>query len=495
MRKSSSDCPSADTLCDKDSRNKTTDAGIQTSPKRKASEQFLWFAFSLLLIAVSYGPILCHDYAFADDFYYLGARLSSPDWFTSMLATSALQGRPLNGLLLGFGMIGFNSLSDFLYFHALAVLFTALLAFMIYHLANEAGWTKTQSFCLGLALVSLPPFQVILAWSVTTFYVLAIIFALISVRTVAATKLRHLKSGITFAIVFLLLAMIIYQPASMFYWTFAAIFLTGDSLNDKARRSALVQLSAVFLLAAFLDLMVFEIAKLHYGTAALLPQRSHLTTHPGQKFFWFFNGPLLDALNFNNLIPSRRLAALAGLFILSGLWLHFKHNEKQTKLSALYAILPLVVAIVIIPLAYVPNLAIAETFYTYRTELGLSALILFYAFLSSKAFLIALFPKHATHALTCLMAVSTTLCLYTAHAHVRDFFVNPQLLEQKQIKSQLMGKFGRERQKQPAFLDRNQTLAPFIRYDEFGLPSFSCSWVKEPGVVLLRREIEKGATE
>jgi hypothetical protein len=450
-------------------------------------KQILIFALFFVAVSATYGLVTSPDYAFADDFYYLGTRLTSPDWFASILAATNLQGRPIVGLLIASSVALFGSLGDFVYLHIFAILATACLSYLVYYLASQSGWTQLQSICLALALVSLPPFQVVVAWSTAGFFVLAVIFALLSVRTITRVGPGKLTPGFVVSILALLVALTIYQPAAMFYWPFAAICLTGNSFNGKQKWSALLRLLVVFFVAAFLDLMVFELAKLHYGTAALLPQRSHLTMHPAQKLSWFIGGPIVDVLNFNNLLPSRRLALCSAVFIFAGLLLYFKPNRQR----GLFSFLPLLVVFVLIPLSYFPNLAIAENFYTYRTELGLGALMLFYAALAAKAFSQKFVPpQQQALTLTTVMGLACILNLLSAHDHIRDFFVQPQLLELKMVKSQLMGDYGPERQKHPLLLERTQSLAPFIRYDEFGLPSFSCPWVKEPGIFLLKEEVK-----
>jgi hypothetical protein len=357
------------------------------------------------------------------------------------------------------------------------------------------GWTKIQSCFLALSFCALPAFQIVNGWAVVTFFVLSAIFALLSVQF--AIEPKHSKSqkiGSQFSVkrmglsfVFMLLAIIIYQPWAMFYWVAVAICFTSHTLTDKERYIYLARFIAVFFSVALADLLILKIAIACLKYLPVSPERTHLTTHIGQKINWFFTGPLVDALNFNHLMISNKLAAASGLFILLGLALHFySKNKAQSFLNWL-------AALAFIPLSYLPNLAISESFYTYRTELGLSTLLLFYAYLSVRA-LLNMGNGRFSHGLTVVIILSSLFNLITANHHMNDFFVRPQLYELKLLKAQLYGELGKDKQDHPVYFERKDTTAPFNRHDEFGMPSFACPWVREPGTILLRGEINKELT-
>ena len=272
----------------------------------------------------------------------------------------------------------------------------------------------------------------------------------------------------------------------MFFWVFAAIILfkpVGTSSVPerlKEQASLFAKLFAVFSSACVLELGVFEWAKRYFGTAALLPQRSHLTTHIAAKVHWFIGGPLVDALNFQRLQPSHRVAFLVAAFIAIGLLLYLKGNIYQR-------LLQWAAALCLIPLSYLPNLAIAEDFVTYRTEAGLTALLVFYLFIAgagiAQTFNKPLFPA----ILGCFTALAAGITLILVNYNVNTFFVLPQALELALMKSQLDGDFGQQIKGSPVLLKRNDTLAPFSRYDEFGLPSLCQPWVPAPVIFLFKR--------
>jgi hypothetical protein len=447
------------------------------------------FGFILSLIAITYWPTMTVNYAFADDYYCLWNRLYQQNWIYAIVSEGALQARPLNGILVAIIMTGCKSLSDYVSFHAFTILEVAILAYLTFRLLIQSGWTKTQGFFLALSLCSLPPFQVVLCWAVTTFFVLSSILSLLAVEFVVSSEPTFSKQSAKktiLAFTLLLLAIIIYQPWAMFYWVGVAICLTNYSLTDKQRYSYLAKFAAIFFATALVDFLILKIATTCFKHIPVSPERTHLTGHILQKINWFFTGPLVDALNFNHLMVSTEMAIFWGLFIIFGLVIYFNSKTKRQ------SFLKLSIALAFILLSYLPNLAISESYYTYRTELGLSTLILFYAYLSARAILRKWEEKSKyvpTIILTAIIIVTSIYNLISAHNHVVDFFVKPQMYELQLLKAQLRGECGKEKQLHPVYFERKDTIAPFNRHDEFGMPSFACPWIRDPGTILLKGEI------
>ncbi len=100
-------------------------------------------------------------------------------------------------------------------------------------------------------------------------------------------------------------------------------------------------------------------------------------------------------------------------------------------------------------------------------------------------------PKRITTiVLTTIIVLTSIYNLISAHNHVIDFFVKPQIYELSLLKAQLRGDLGKSKQLHPVYFERKDTIAPFNRHDEFGMPSFACTWIRVPGTILLRDEIQ-----
>ncbi len=432
---------------------------------------------------------MTRNYAFADDYFCLWTRLYQQNWIYSIITEGILQARPLNAILVVMFMASCKSLSNYVSFHAFTIFEIAILAYLICRFLVRSGWTRIQSVFLALSLCSLPSFQVIACWAVTTFFVLSSILALLAVRFAVfsePTFSKHSIKRMLLAFIFMLLAIIIYQPWAMFYWVGVAVYLTDYSLTDKQRYAYLARFTVIFFATAMVDLLLLKIAIICFKHIPVSAERTHLTTHVLQKANWFFTGPLIDALNFNHLMASKEIAVFCGLFIVLGLVQHFNAKNKWQSFLNLF------ITLTFIPLSYLPNLAISESYYTYRTELGLSTLLLFYAYLSVRAVLGKWKENSQRMSRTILTAIIICTSIYnlvSAHNHVIDFFVEPQIYELNLLTAQLRGDFGKERQLHPVYMERKDTTAKFNRHDEFGMPSFACSWIREPGTALLKAEI------
>jgi hypothetical protein len=463
---------------------------MQASPSRpKESHVGIAFFVFLALAMLCYYPVLSPGYAVSDDFYHLARSMRVKDWFETLMVTTNLQGRPLDGLLLGAVLSQMHSVADFAYLRLASVLVIACVALCSFLALLKAGWNRLYAGSLAVAFTTVPAFQVFSAWSIASLYVLPALggFAAVELarRTVSGVPVRRALYGLG-AVLSLLMALFLYQPSAMFFWLFVAIALFDQSPLSGEKGKLLLSFCFVFGAASVADLVFFEVSKHVLGTASLLPQRSHLSTDLPAKMNWFLHGPLFESFNLNRLTPTPKFAVEIGTFLAAGLMLFFQ-GSFVARLSQFVFALGLIV------LSYLPNLAIAENFGTYRTQTALEPLVLFYIFLASQGFyrLLQSVSKDKLDLALPFQVLTAGLCainLMVAHCHLENFFVVPQTLELSLMKSQLEGEFGHAMQQKPISLTREETFAPFVRYDEFGLPSLAQSWVPEPVIFLLSRE-------
>jgi hypothetical protein len=461
----------------------------QTHPISKQNSGFsLLFAILFFLAAAfaCYAPVLSPGYAVSDDFYHLARTMRANDWYSTLLTTTNLQGRPLDGLLLGAVLPLMKTVSDFAYLRFVALLGVAGVSLCAYSLLVRFGWQRAHAALLSVIFTTIPAFQVLVSWSIASLYIFPAIGAYFAVwfglKGLNEDLKRPAKIGyVCAAVISLFLALSLYQPTAMFYWLFVAITIFNDSAFTRETVKRAILMMVIFGLASALDLAYFEGAKTILGTASLLPQRSHLVTDVGNKLQWFVSEPLKEALNFNRLQPSPKMAGIVALFLTAGLTLSFRG-------SVLIRVAQLALAGSLVVLSYLPNLAIAENFGTYRTQAGLEVLIFFYCALAARGILKAFGNKRDGVIYGAAVSGLAALSIMVAHFHVLNFFVIPQTLELGLMKQQVYGEFGASMQKRPLMLKREETLAPFVRYDEFGLPSLAQSWVPEPVTFLLLRE-------
>jgi hypothetical protein len=464
-------------------REATTSGQIQT---RVLSHPWLiFFAFLVLMIAC-YFPVLNPYYAVSDDFYHLARSLRVKDWFSSLMMVTLLQGRPLDGLALGLCLNLLHEVSSFVYLRLAGIIGAAGVAFCSYSVLLKSGWSKVQAFCMAVCFVTVPAFQVFVSWSIAALYVFPAFGAYFAVDLAQRSVNATMRPKILFliaAIVCFFLALCLYQPSSMLFWLFVGILLFSDRAEAiTSHIKLLFALPGVFSVSVILNIATFEWAKHYFGTASVLPQRSHFSTHVLAKLHWFVTGPLVDALNFSRIQPSSKIAALIFFLIALGLVFYFQGNLGERLAKGAFALC-------LIPLAYLPNLAIAENFVTYRTQAALTPLLVFYAFLAYFGFSQCMIKNLSSIVRNAIPFGACLASLAYANYNVTTYFVTPQVLELNLMRSQLSGEFGEKRQNNPLSFTRDDTLAPCVRYDEFGLPSLAQPWVPEPVTYLLRKQL------
>ena len=108
-------------------------------------------------------------------------------------------------------------------------------------------------------------------------------------------------------------------------------------------------------------------------------ERSALANDWAGKAGWFMQEALSRSLNLANLSVSRLLAFGVGIFILLGLLLYFRGSfKRRVGMTGL--------ALVLLPIAYLPNLVTAENWASYRSLGAITALVVLYVFLALHGF-------------------------------------------------------------------------------------------------------------
>ncbi len=485
----------------KSKRNKTLRAD---DGKTSVAAAILVFCGLLACLYAIYSPVYRFQYAFADDYFCLLEKLRNPLWVEAHNAQYFLQGRALSSLFFIPEMWNVKVIADFVPVRVLGVFYIGLCSFCFYLALRTVKWTGWQSFGGAICLAVTAGLQVHSTWAVASHQVLATVCAFSawyflnkvgqnSVNTInadAPSFSRRLLSviervnlvPIALSLAFMFSAVAIYQPAAMFFWVFTAITLTAESGSffDKLRFFLLALVICGLALSA--DFGTFFLAKQYYGAAALLSGRSHLMTDPLAKLSWFINGPLVDAFNFFRLVPSRSLAWKSALLIAFGVILGCSGSWRQR--IGLFACVS-----ALVPLTYLPNLLVAENFTSYRSEIALLALT---------TLLLLVAVRNGVQKLHCRDRVFTCAAFglaivlsLTAYFNLLNFFAVPQTLELTLLREQVQGKFGINQSRHPLLFKREDSLAPFVRYDEFGMPSSAQTFARTPMQVLLKLETEK----
>jgi len=459
----------------------------------------------LAVFVTAYAPALMTPYAFLDDYFWLASALQG-DQFG--IKVKFAYGRPLYGLLLdgiSISSAAVRDIGDLRYLRFLGIVGIAVLAWNVFRLLVRTGWRQTQSFFMSVILCTTLPFQVYAAWTVTAFYPYS---ALASILAFALAERAFDEQGRlpkwllgAGACLALLIALTIYQPAAMFFWVFAAVILLKPDipLCDMLRRFGWYCL--ITLVGMLLGFVVYKLGSSLYP---LIPARPvFVVQHLPAKVVWFLCEALPNALNFALLSPAHGVFAEGSparssfhrsvdiliawsifLIIVGGLMLHLRGTLKERlwKLGIVGSLLPL---------SYAPNLLAAENWAAYRTLSSLTSVVVVYAFFSFWGYAHRLHPPLSPSCANAAVGGVAIVCVLLAMYHLQTSFVAPQVRELEFMRSQLAEKdFTRARGIYVIRSRWQDTLAPPVRYDEFGLPSSSHPvLVPDRMVFLLLRDI------
>jgi hypothetical protein len=211
-------------------------------PLRGREESFAEWQVLVSLTAVlllCYVPVLVTPYAFSDDYALLATGLRGE--LALERATKIAQGRPIHALLLDL-FFRKGTVGNLRYVRLLGVLGIAFLAWSLYRALVRVGWSRDLSFVLAVIVCTLPPFQVYASWTVAAFFPFAALASgwalFLAERAFREQRPLRKWSFAAGAILLLLSALTLFQPAAMFFWVFAitVLFKPDASLPCVLRR-------------------------------------------------------------------------------------------------------------------------------------------------------------------------------------------------------------------------------------------------------------------
>ena len=444
----------------------------------------------LLCVIVMYYPVVSATYGFTDDYYDLQDALMGGH---NLWRHQVSEGRPLMGIMQ-VGLLPLaGTVNNLGWLRAMNLASLGVLAGAIYLGLYRLGFTRALAAAFSLGVAALPCFQICIAWAAMIAVPFACALAgaaawfALTLRGDLKPTTRLLRGGLAGAA--LLASLMIYQPAGMFFWVVVAMsLLTSRETVSAAMRkfSSCLAISVGSIIAEFI---VFRIGTACYGASD--EQRAGLTRDVLGKAIWFLRRPLRNALNLDALHPSLDFAILAAIFIAGGLVLYFVGSWKQRGAR-------LGIALVLMPLSYLPNLAAADSYGPHRTQVALTPLLAFFFVLALRGYLSALqsFSRQSRdQLLLCVVSGWAIVSAFSARHNVIKYMTEPQAIEYRLLKSQLQ-------RIEPAYAATiyfipaalSDRLTEFFCYDEFGTPSSFKVWAQEGMVKCGLREIGRDAT-
>jgi hypothetical protein len=443
-------------------------------------------------------PAVIVPYAFADDYSILWMAVSgepSPQFGDNILAANAAGGRPLEGLLSSGFFSAAGTIDNLRFVRLFAIVTIVALALLLQWALVRSGLRPVPAALVAVLVCSMPAFQVYASWTVLFSAPLAALLA--GGASLVADSAAHAPRDLAVdrmvgATAMLLAALLIYQPPAMFFWVFLAVAVVG-ARNETGR--ALRTTRTHVGVAGFALALAFLVTKLgahFFANTATAGGRINLTHDVVGKTHWFFKHPLYESLNLFELTPSRWLAALVAVIASAGILLWLVRRAARP-------LLYVVIGVILIPVSYLPNLVVKDTWGAYRTQVSLSSLIALYTCLGAFGIWLILHDwlllrvsgqalKAAERAALIVFAAFVGASAIFAAKNVTTLVVQPQNTELQMLRSQVAAlPAGTPR---VAFVETDWYggLTDVVVYDEFGLPSSVRPWTLEPWFDLILRE-------
>lgn len=417
----------------------------------------------VLAVLIIYAPIVFTKFGTADDYVFLYRFIAVPGFGDNPFTN----GRPISFFLTHIAFAVAGSLSGLSAIRLAGLVLYGLLAWRLHLLISSVRPLRSFSFWISLAIICLPSYQVVIPLAVDVSYPLAGILALVAVEIADSAFSKRRPWILCFSVLAVMLAFMIYQPMTMLYWSGVLLIL----FRNRRSISSLIFEYAKYL-ALFTASAVLVYFTLRSGGDLSDGRATFVQDIPG-KVVWYFGPPLQQTFNLYYLVPTSTLLAIfVAVFVALGLWPFFRGDWRCRLMGWL-------ICVSLIPLAYFPNLIIAENWAVYRTLVGMATLLLLYCFMAMRG-IARLFrdlnwqiTKRATTVVPPAVAIGVAIL---ATYNMVTYYTSPLVLEIGYLRSELNRIYINDPSPQrltiisPRWQDADQS-APKWVYDEFGSPA------------------------
>lgn len=461
-------------------------------------DQRLLAAVVALAVSAMLLPAVLTDYAAADDAAQLWMAVSGepvPQFGDSLIAHHASGGRPILGIATRILLALAGGIEGLWAVRALAIVGTVILALVLWSQLERARLHPVAAAAIAVLICSVPGFQLYTIWAVLGIAPVAAVLSglasvLVARGVTTAGGWRAWESGGAAGL--LLAALWIYQPAAMFFWVFLAIAVVGARDDPaRARRLGIAHgaVAVATLGAAFIS--VKAMVRI-VGADTPGAERGQISFDLLGRLRWFTEEPLYQALNLFDVTPTQWEAALVAGVAVSGILLWLVTHGRQ---PWLYAGL----AIALVPLSYLPNLVLTETWPPLRTQTALSGLFVLYASLGVAGLWVfanervrpGLNRSEARVWAAAPWAVALLAVLagvWSGRGHVTQLGTEPLHTELQLLRAEVRSLPPDVPRVTFVLTDWYGGLTDVVVYDEFGLPFSARPWAPEPMVRLILRE-------
>jgi hypothetical protein len=346
------------------------------------------FGLLLFLLLPAFLPALHGYFLHTDDYFW-------SHWggysFASKLRFMSLVGRPLGAFFYHL-MSKIQHMSQFNIPRFFSFINICTLAFLTFIWFRSWKVLASTALFISVAIMTLPPYQVNVAYLSTVFYGMASTFAMLALLYAKEAwkqkePLRRAESVIL-AVILLIVSFADYQPGAMFYLTMLSVplILAKPQTFWKDWHKPICLFAAVMLGGVISYYVLVKIDYAIYFTntpvGGKYDPRAFVQDY-GERIKWFWNGPLFEAANLWRITPSVWMARFVFSLILLGPLGDFVEVCLESKLSwrgFASLLLKWVAIFALVPMTYSISLVSSTPSMEYRTYGPVTSLLLVLAF-------------------------------------------------------------------------------------------------------------------
>ena len=394
------------------------------------------------VLVCTYAPLVRATYGFGDEFVLL---LSEEDLEEPMFLAD---GRPVYALGHYFLHRSVKKVEQFGYLRLLAVAAVTLIALIFFSQFSRLGGVRLEHAALATALGTLPSLHTYVAQGYLAFGIcaavpvlLAAIIAFNATGDAPASRplldvQRVLNPKFLAVLLLMLLGSSTYQPMLSWYWPMIMVFLLDRRyLTSTDYRKRVYTTIAVGLICFALCFVAFKFYFLVFETR--VKARTHLTSDPLGKLYWFLRIQLPLALNGWHLMDSSRrvltlgIASISLLFIVAGYfacsyryWCGNTETPRSSRRAILWQRALLIAGIVLLSHTHWLVLELSPQAYRVIPPLGVTVLVLaFWAFRQLSA--VIKDGRHRVSLRRGLMIMLAFFAVWTCQHYSEKYWIAP----------------------------------------------------------------------
>jgi hypothetical protein len=446
-----------------------------------------------LLVLMFYLPTLSGRFVFGDDFAYFYP--PTPVNSTAYIRALEVCGRPLTAQYLRvchwlIHLTGNPNLA-----HLPGLLGVLLLSLASFVALRWCQLRAVPALLLCIVLLTLPPVQLCVAYLNCGSYGWAALMGALALLVLAPALRPDAGFGLLLsrgaaAWFLLLVGQCFYQPTALYYWSLAAAaLLCGQCADWREFRARAAPLFTIGLTAMASYVVAFKLYYWARGWPAL--PRAELASDLGDKFLWFWNLALPEALSLwvvPFFLGSRHLLWLAAAGVIvelcrrcTGKKVCVDGNSSPLGTDAgkgVGLVLTRWAAVAcVLFLSYAFNLVLKENWAAYRTTLAFTATAVVILFFSLERVASLLGPRLGRSTLSAVLMVAAATGAYLGSTDLMGLVILPRITEFEFVKTRLIdSNLYLYRSIHIIRPDVYQGLAPSFAYEEFGTPSSALPW-------------------